>query len=134
MSNPNLNPKSTVTQKSLIKEYLLTGRHLTPLDALELFGCMRLAAVVHTLKKEGLDIQTDIITTLTGKKVADYFVGENKESLSSLHRCSNFRSDDGICWCELGIGMFKRNEDKSDCTCDKSMCMYRHDVKVLKLS
>lgn len=59
---------------------------------------------------------------------------DKQDSLSSLHRCSNFRSDDRICWCELGIGMFKRNEDKSDCTCDKSICMYRHDVKVLKLS
>lgn len=128
MSNPNLNPKSTVTQKSLIKEYLLTGNHLTPLEALEWFGCMRLAAVVHTLKSEGLDVQTDIITTTTGKKVASYRLNDGG-SLSSLHRCSNFRSDDGICWCELGIGMFKRNDDKSDCTCDKSMCMYRHDVK-----
>lgn len=133
MSNPNLNPKSTVTQKSLIKEYLLTGKHLTPLEALEWFGSMRLAAIVHTLKKEGLDIQTDIITTTTGKKVASYRLNDGN-SLSSLHRCSNFRSDEGICWCELGIGMFKRNEDKSDCTCDKSICMYRHDVKVLKLS
>lgn len=132
MSNPNLNQKSTVTQKSLIKEYLLTGKHLTPLEALNMFSSMRLAAVIHTLKSEGLDIVTDIITTPTGKKVASYRLNDGY-SLSSLHRCSNFRSDEGICWCELGIGMFKRKDDKSDCTCDKSMCMYRHDVKVLKL-
>lgn len=74
MSNINLNPKSTATQKSLIKEYLLSGKHLTPLDALDLFNCMRLAAVVHTLKKEGFDIQTEIITTATGKKIADYYI------------------------------------------------------------
>jgi hypothetical protein len=35
---------------------------------------MRLAAVVHTLKKEGFDIQTEIITTATGKKIAEYFI------------------------------------------------------------
>ena len=129
MSNPNLNPKSTATQKSLIKEYLLSGKHLTPLDALELFGCMRLAAAVHTLKKEGLDIQTDIITTPTGKKVASYRLNDGG-SLSSLFRCEHFRCDDGICFCSNGCFCMPNN-DKSDCS--DTGCSSRHDVKVLKL-
>lgn len=74
MSNINSNPKSTATQKSLIKEHFLAGKHLTTLDALYLFNCIRLAAVVHTLKKEGFNILTETITTETGKKIADYYI------------------------------------------------------------
>lgn len=34
---------ATKTQKELIREYLERGNSLTPMDALELFGCFRLA-------------------------------------------------------------------------------------------
>lgn len=74
MSNPNLNPESAATQKAQIRKYLKAGKRLTPLEALQMFGCFRLAAVVFTLKEEGLPIVTKIIRTDTGKKVAQYFI------------------------------------------------------------
>lgn len=37
------------------------GESLTPLEALDRFGCFRLAAQVFSLKKLGYDIQTEIV-------------------------------------------------------------------------
>jgi hypothetical protein len=45
------------------------GESLTGMDALHRFGSSRLAAVVHTLKRDGLPIQVETVevTTATGK-------------------------------------------------------------------
>ncbi len=50
-----------------------TSGIVTPRLALELFGCMRLAARVHELRLDGHNIQKMTVTTGTGKKVAAYF-------------------------------------------------------------
>ena len=50
-----------MTQKEQIINLLKTGRSITPMSALRNFGCFRLAAVIHKLKKEGMDIETTII-------------------------------------------------------------------------
>lgn len=63
----------TKTQKEQIKEWLLRGNSLTPMDALELFGCFRLATRIFELKKEGLRIDTDMVENkATGKRYASY--------------------------------------------------------------
>ncbi len=46
-----------ISQKEKIKQYLLTGKELTPLEALKMFGCFRLGARVWDLKKEGYKIE-----------------------------------------------------------------------------
>ena len=51
-----------VTQIGQIKEYLLAGNSITPIEALNMFGAFRLAAIVFTLKEQGLNIKTDIIS------------------------------------------------------------------------
>jgi hypothetical protein len=61
-----------------IKLHLQTGRPLTPIDALNLYGCFRLSAVVYTLKngKDGhaaMNIEKDIIYN-GRKRYAKYFV------------------------------------------------------------
>ena len=48
-------------QARAIKEYLESGRSLTSTEAYELFGCTRLAAQIHELKKSGMDIRTLIL-------------------------------------------------------------------------
>ena len=64
---------ATKTQKELIREYLEHGNSLTPMDALELFGCFRLATRIFELKREGLDIVTDMVENkATGKRYASY--------------------------------------------------------------
>lgn len=61
------------TQKTAILAHLRNRNKLTPIEALEQFGCFRLAAVVHVLNKEGHNIKTEIINDkVTGKKYAKY--------------------------------------------------------------
>ena len=48
------------TQKEQIKKYLLSKKTITPIQALNKFGCLRLAAVIYKLKNEGLKIMTEI--------------------------------------------------------------------------
>ena len=48
------------TQKEQIKKYLLSRKTITPIQALNEFGCFRLAAVIYKLKNEGLKIVTEM--------------------------------------------------------------------------
>ena len=49
----------TQTQRILI--YLKTGKSLTPLEALNKFGCLRLAARIADLRKDGHTIWTNYV-------------------------------------------------------------------------
>ena len=50
-----------MSQSDAIMEYLITGAELTPLEALQKFGCLRLAARVYDLRREGVDISERIV-------------------------------------------------------------------------
>ena len=60
------------SQTALILKGLNNGLKLTPLDALNLYGCLRLGARIWELKRMGHQIKTEIITTGSGKRVAQY--------------------------------------------------------------
>lgn len=60
-----------MSQNDAIRVALLSGRTLTPLDALNEFGCFRLAARVADLRREGLDIECKTEST-NGKRYARY--------------------------------------------------------------
>ena len=60
-----------MSQNKKILNYLLKGKKLTPIDALEKFGCFRLSARILDLRKEGYDIITENITK-QGKTFAQY--------------------------------------------------------------
>lgn len=61
------------TQNQRIKEYLENGHKLTPLEALNLFGRFRLASRISDLKKQGMNIKTEMVTDAnTGKQYASY--------------------------------------------------------------
>jgi Helix-turn-helix domain len=62
---------STQTQNQQIIRYLKFGRKLTPLAALRLFGCFRLAARVHELRQNGLSVKTGTVH-VNGKRFAEY--------------------------------------------------------------
>lgn len=51
------------SQKQLILDYLLDGNEITPMDALNMFGCFRLGARIADLRDEGYDIKTRIAKT-----------------------------------------------------------------------
>ena len=71
--NWQIDKSSKKSQKQAIKEWLLTGKPITPLDALEHFGCFRLGAYIFNLKKEGMEIDVDnSVDPRTGKRYATY--------------------------------------------------------------
>ena len=71
------------TQPELLLELLRQRREagVTPLQALELIGSLRLAAVVHRLKQQGHDIQTELVATPCHKHVARYTLVERPVQL-----------------------------------------------------
>ena len=70
-----IDKKSHKSQMQAIKEWLLSGKTLTPLEALENFGCFRLSAHIFNLKKEGLDIDNlKLVDERTGKRYATYIL------------------------------------------------------------
>ena len=64
--------KATDSQNALIKGWLLNGYSITQLEALNQFGCFRLAARIADLRDEGFKIETKIVTLENGKRVAMY--------------------------------------------------------------
>lgn len=68
-----------MTQNETILEHLKEGHAITPRDALEKFGIMRLAARISDLRAAGHPIKTDIIVVSTRvgiANVAEYSLGE----------------------------------------------------------
>lgn len=55
--NNNPNNQTTDSQNRAILAYLKSGKRLTQLMALDLFGCMRLPSRIHDIKKAGIDIK-----------------------------------------------------------------------------
>lgn len=66
------------SQKEMVLEYLKTHRGITPLEALDMFGCFRLAAVICELRKDGYDIDTEMVTR-NEKTYANYILNELNE-------------------------------------------------------
>lgn len=64
-----------MTQKEKVANYLKSGKSLTPIQALNKFGTLRLAAIIFRLKTEGMKIKTNLLNVGTKKKpknVANY--------------------------------------------------------------
>ena len=59
------------SQKSLVLYHLKNDNGITPLEALNKFGAFRLSAIIFDLKKDGYDIDTEIIKN-GGKHYANY--------------------------------------------------------------
>lgn len=62
--------KTSATQ-AVLKH--LKRKPITPLEALEHYGCFRLAAIIHSLRKRGHEIKT-VDKTENGKTFAQYFL------------------------------------------------------------
>ena len=59
----------TDSQNKRIKEYLEKGKSLTPLDGLYLFGVWALSSRISDLRKQGLNIKSELIDiTSDGKQ------------------------------------------------------------------
>lgn len=68
------NPDEFASQKKQIRNHLLSGKHITQLDALKLYGCLRLSAVIYDLRAEGLPIVMEKLQVAPRKRVGDYYI------------------------------------------------------------
>ena len=66
------------TQNRMILQHLESGKPITPMDALNLYGCFRLSARIFDLRERGVEITTGkrYVTDRNGKKkiVAEYWL------------------------------------------------------------
>lgn len=61
------------SHKKLVLAWLQKGKGLTQLQALNRFGCFRLAVVIHRLRGDGFNIQTESVN-IGGKVFARYWL------------------------------------------------------------
>lgn len=74
MTNNNLNKKESATQCNMIAAWLEKGYSITSLEALEMFGCLRLSSRIWDLKERGMNIQKKTIVLPNKKRVCEYFI------------------------------------------------------------
>jgi hypothetical protein len=72
MKNYNPNAETCASQKAQILAHLQSGRSITTLQALKLYGCFRLSGRIHELQKDGHSINSNLIPVKGGKHVAEY--------------------------------------------------------------
>tara|TARA_R110000803_G_scaffold40778_3_gene87797 strand:+ start:3746 stop:4237 length:492 start_codon:yes stop_codon:yes gene_type:complete len=84
-----------VTQKNKVKEHLNSGQSITPIEALERYGCFRLAAIIHTLKHQnGMNIKTEMIKNKFGTKYGKYKLVKIPEDVNYHRIYNNIKSKD----------------------------------------
>ena len=71
--------EKTESQNKQIKDWLESGKSITPLDALNLFGSFRLGARIFDLKNDyGMNIKTEMVE-VNGKRYAKYYLVNGDE-------------------------------------------------------
>ena len=73
----------TETQNQMLKSILDQGTHITPIDALNMIGTMRLAARVFDLKQSGYPIDK-YVREVNGKRVT-YYCKSNTVEVSGIY-------------------------------------------------
>jgi hypothetical protein len=67
-----------MNQNEQILSYLKMGSVITPIEALQNFGCFRLASRIYDLKQDGWPIVTDKIRLENGKVVGHYTLNQDR--------------------------------------------------------
>jgi hypothetical protein len=87
-STEHLTPRQARTQQNKILAYLESGKTLTQLEALKLFGSFRLGARIFNLRKEGAPIVSEMVQV--GRKlVAEYRLEESQAPMMNEATDSN---------------------------------------------
>jgi len=60
------------TQKEMIRDHLMHGLSITPAKAFAEYGTIRLAAYIHELRQEGLEIRTTQRRSMSGRTYGEY--------------------------------------------------------------
>ena len=66
-----LKTKKTLSQCERILIHLQSGKTINPLQALDLYGCLRLGARIYDLKRAGFDIDSRLVHE-NGVQYAEY--------------------------------------------------------------
>lgn len=74
MVNQNDNAQSAKSQCDMIANWLERGFSITSLEALNMFGCLRLSSRIWDLKERGMNIQKKTIVLPNKKRVCEYFI------------------------------------------------------------
>lgn len=61
-----------MSQTTQIQRHLEKGKSITPIDALNKYGCFRLAARISDLRNDGMNIKTTIVKLKNNKHIATY--------------------------------------------------------------
>lgn len=69
------------TQREQILRHLQHVGPITPLEALQLYNCMRLGARIDDLRRQGHCIVTRMVVVPSGKRVAEYHIPEKQTTL-----------------------------------------------------
>ncbi|SFI70016.1 Helix-turn-helix domain-containing protein [Pseudomonas guineae] len=71
MANDNPNSNTSSSQCAAIRRHLETGKTITAIEALDAFGCFRLAARINDLINAGLAVERTLVAVINrdGKKV-----------------------------------------------------------------
>ena len=107
------------SQAAQILDYLLAGNSITPLEALDKFGCFRLGARIWDLRKAGHPID-DVLVHENGKKFSRYFfqqkgrVGETHLGLLSLNAHAHKQTGEQSRKVSLGFQAGERNTPTAD--------------------
>lgn len=70
--NENPNREQARTQVEHILQHLQSGKPITALEALNLYGCFRLTSRIWDIKQRGVNVYKRYIKTSSGKSVAQY--------------------------------------------------------------
>lgn len=69
-----------MSQKQQVLKHLESGRELSPIEAFNLFGTMRLSAIIFALKKEGIAIDTRYVQNNNTRGYAVYSLKRKKQA------------------------------------------------------
>lgn len=81
---PVTNKPATKTQIEIVRAHLMTGATITTWDAYRLYQITSLAQHIHNLRKQGLFIQSKIVT-YNGKRFSVYWLDEQTLPESELN-------------------------------------------------
>lgn len=69
-----------MTKYDKVRQHILSGMPITPLQSLKLYGLQRLASLVHKMRKS-CDIETVMVEEPDGTRYAKYFLPINKRKV-----------------------------------------------------
>ena len=82
MNTPNPNKKQGENQKEKIINYLMTRGPLTVLEAMQYLRVYALSQRIGELIREGFNIEKEMITVDSGKRIARYYTGVKSNVLN----------------------------------------------------